>query len=459
MNPGEFEGIWTNCPSCKQGYQNDLRLATSAGFMNYIEEKDMSPDMKAFLRVESHMSFLSGLRDACHLDETYIEEGSQLANKILKRLLPKIQKNALVPQQRKLEQEAVLHGGLSYFAEKNGDYEAALAAEKRSRELFEILASGAIPLMYDQDYEGELESIVNLNDLCRGIKSCLTYLSCIKAKIAFVQDDIDRIEEELLAKEEKVEGEEEEVQKVKLEKSRRLYELSMRDSGEFSETAISTGVKYAKLLYTTSVVKSERLATKLFENSKRIFGTDHWVTGRAEEVYEMTTHRGVLLPHPDHGMVEFDVLGWDMKEDCYILTPPASAEDEENPAHDLYKKFIGKPLVMPRRSCILSKVVPVIVFGLPPGPLYHLNNKIGENITCSFSKDSTEPSFISSYLVQFEDEDLEDCEVPPGCVLILTSKLPPENARIKFDFRPTQGDAVDKTPASSESIETTSQQT
>mmetsp|Transcript_2457 Transcript_2457/g.4450 ORF Transcript_2457/g.4450 Transcript_2457/m.4450 type:complete len:423 (-) Transcript_2457:282-1550(-) len=422
MNPGDFAEIWTSCPNCNQSYENDLGLATSAGFMNYIEEKDdVSPDlqmkgMKAWLRVESNMTFLTGLRNACHLDESYIEEGRQISNKILKRLLPKIQKSTLPPQQRKLELEADLHGNdLAFFAEKNGDYEAALAAGKRARELFEILASGAIPLIYEQDYE---------------------------AKIAFVQDDNDRMKEEMGANKEKgEEEEEEELQKVKLAKSRRLYELAMRDSGEFSATAFFKGVNYAELLYKSSVVKSVRLATKLFEDSKRIFGTDHWVTYRAEGVYDMTTRCCVSVRHPDRGVVEFDVVGWDKDEDCYALIPPESADDEEHPSHDLYKELTGKAVYTPRRHCILTQVVPVIVFGLPPGPLYHYNNKIGETKTFRMSEDSTESNFISCYMIQFEDEDLEDCEVPPGCVLVLP-KLPPE-------MPDTKGDSVDKAPASS----------
>lgn len=163
MDAGEFAGIWTTCPNCHQSYENDLELATSAGFLNYIEEMDM-PDqqLKTFLRVEAHMTLLYGLKSACHLDESCMEEGRQVANKILKRLLPKLEKSTLVPQQRRLELDADLHRmGISYFAEVKGDYEAALAANKRARECFEILASGAIPLCYDQDYEGELESIEN----------------------------------------------------------------------------------------------------------------------------------------------------------------------------------------------------------------------------------------------------------------------------------------------------------
>lgn len=255
-----------------------------------------------------------------------------------------------------------------------------------------------------------------------------------------MQDDIDRMKEEMGANKEKGEEEEEELQKVKLAKSRRLYELSMRDSGEFSATSFCKGVNYAELLYKSSVVKSVRLATKLFEDSKRIFGTDHWVTDRAEGVYEMTTCCCVSVGHPDRGLVEFEVVGWDKDEDCYALIPPESADDEEHPSHDLYKELIGKAVYTPRRHCILSRVVPVIVFGLPPGPLYHYNNKIGETTTFGMSEDSTDPNFISCYMIQFEDEDLEDCEVPPGCVLVLP-KLPPE-------MPDTKGDSVYKAPAS-----------
>lgn len=159
LDPGQFAGIWTSCPNCHQGYENDLDLATAAGFVNYIEEKDIrDQQMKAFLRVEANMLFMNSLRCAYHLDESYVKEARQVCNKIQKRLLPKIQKSNFVPQQRKLEIDADLHrGGISFFAQEEGDYEAALAAEKRARELFEVLASGAIPLIYDQDYEGEFE--------------------------------------------------------------------------------------------------------------------------------------------------------------------------------------------------------------------------------------------------------------------------------------------------------------
>ena len=170
LNPGEFAGIWTSCPNCHQSYENDLDLATAAGFVNYIEEKDI-PDqqMKPFLRVEANMIFMSSLKGACHLDESYIKEARQVCNKIKQRLLPKIQKSTLVPQQRKLELDADLHrNGISFFARKEGDYEAALAAKKRARELFEVLASGAIPLTYDQDYEGEFKCIENLYDQING---------------------------------------------------------------------------------------------------------------------------------------------------------------------------------------------------------------------------------------------------------------------------------------------------
>lgn len=163
IDPGGFGGIWTSCPNCYQNYENELYLATAAGYVNYVEGTDMEQELKDFVRIEAHMAFLSGLRGACHLNESYIKEGRQMCNKIKQRLLPKLQKSTLVPQQRRLELDADLHrNGISFFAWLKDDYEAALAAKKRARELFEILASGAIPLIYDQDYEGKLESIESL---------------------------------------------------------------------------------------------------------------------------------------------------------------------------------------------------------------------------------------------------------------------------------------------------------
>lgn len=250
----------------------------------------------------------------------------------------------------------------------------------------------------------------------------------------------------------KVEGEE--VDNVKLEKSRRLYELMIRDRGESSATTIAKGVKYADLLYKFSVVKSARLATKLFENSKRIFGIDHQITEEAEEVYKMTTYCCASLLHSTLGMVKFDVLGWVMEKDYYLLKPPIEfADDEEHPAHDMYKEIMekGGAFYMHRCSCILSTRVPVIVVGLPEGPLHHLNNKVGETRLFTISEDPSDPNVLCSYTIQFEDDDLEDCEVHPEYVVALT-KLPPENATIKIEMpapNSNVNDVVDEAPASS----------
>ncbi len=93
----------------------------------------------------------------------------------------------------------------------------------------------------------------------------------------------------------------------------------------------------------------------------------------------MTSHCGLSIFHLDYGLVAFDILGWDMRLDCYLLKPPPPeyVDDEEQPAYDLYKKIPGE-FHAPRRRCILSQVAPVIVSGLPEGPQYHLNNKVGE---------------------------------------------------------------------------------
>ena len=149
--------MWTRCPNCHHAYENDLGLALSAGFVKYFEEKEIVGPVKDLFRLESHVSLMNGLRSAVHLDESLNEELEQVANKILKRLLPKVKKSTLVPTQRQLEVEAdVRRSGLSFFAEKRGDYDAALEHEKRAHELFVLLESGAIELLYEQDYEGAL---------------------------------------------------------------------------------------------------------------------------------------------------------------------------------------------------------------------------------------------------------------------------------------------------------------
>ena len=153
----------------------------------------------------------------------------------------------------------------------------------------------------------------------------------------------------------------------------------------------------------------------------------------------MTTYCCASLLHSTLGFVKFDVLSWDIQRDCYVLKPPPEfADDEEHPAHDLYKEIGDKApgvFFMPRRVCILATRVPIIVFGLPEGPLHHLNNKVGETKSFSISEDPSERSrsLVSSYEIQFEDDDLDDCEVPSECVAALT-KLPAENATIKIEM-------------------------
>ena len=157
MNTGDFEGMWTQCPTCQHAYENYLGLALSAGWAKYVEEKEIvDSQMKNLLRLESHMSLMMGLKGAVHLDDSHFDELGQVANTIIKQLLPKVEKSTLLPQQHKLEVEAdVRRLGLSYFAEENGDYDAALEHQKRAHELFGLLESGAIELLYEQDYEGE----------------------------------------------------------------------------------------------------------------------------------------------------------------------------------------------------------------------------------------------------------------------------------------------------------------
>ena len=153
MSPGEWCSKWTICPNCNQPYDNDLGLALSAGYVQYIEEKEGLFDLKGFVLTESYMALLTGLRCA---DDSYFEDLEQVADKILKELLPNMVDNPICPQQRLLEVEADLRRmTLSYIARKKRDYAAAIKCEERARDLFQVLSSGAVELIYElSDYEG-----------------------------------------------------------------------------------------------------------------------------------------------------------------------------------------------------------------------------------------------------------------------------------------------------------------
>ena len=133
----------------------------------------------------------------------------------------------------------------------------------------------------------------------------------ILAKVAFIEENIGQLQkfmendgDDNQVEEKDKEGEEE--RRVLLEKNRRLYELSKRDGGEFSTSAIIQGINYADLLHSHSIVKSSRLIQKLYSDAKRIFGPEHSVTKKAEAKMETITHLGCSILEPIHGLMKFD---------------------------------------------------------------------------------------------------------------------------------------------------------
>jgi len=400
--------------------------------VQYIEQKEGLFHIRDFLIVESYMTLLNGLKDAVHIDDSYFEEMEQVADKIIKRFLPNVKKaTSIVPQQRQVELEADLHRiGLSFIATTNGDYAAAIKYDRHAISLFQLLISGAIDITYEcSDYEGEFSLIDCVHPMIECLLTQQITILIFLAKVAFIEEDIAQLQKFMEnggddnQVEEKVkEGEEE--GRVLLEKYRRLYELSKRDGGEFSTSAITQGINYADLLHSHSVVKSSRLIKKLYSDSKRIFGPEHWVTEKAEEKLEVITHLSCSILEPIHGLMKFDVLAYDKKEDSYLLRVPDSdsINEEEGSENDRYKDMRNKTMVSPRRLCILTQIVPVAVMGLPQGPLEHLNGKIGETNKVFFSEEEEETvdsNIVRCYTIQFEDDNLDDCEVPPGNVLML----------------------------------------
>lgn len=152
------------------------------------------------------------------------------------------------------------------------------------------------------------------------------------------------------------------------------------------------------------------------------------MTEEAEEKLEVITHLSCSVLSLPHGMLEFDVLAYDAKEDCYFLKVPDSdsINEEEGSENDRYKDMRNKTIYSPRRRCILSQRVPVIVGGLPQGPLEHLNGEIGETKMFTFSTiegETDDPNMLRCYTIQFEIDNIDDCEVPPGNVLMMAPQV------------------------------------
>jgi len=144
------------------------------------------------------------------------------------------------------------------------------------------------------------------------------------AKIAIIEEDIDKFQKFLENGSEQAEEDEEKLDLAELERSRRLYELSKRECGEFSVQATNRGIRYASALNLHSNVKASKLIKKLYADSKRIFGPEHSVTEKAKEKMEDITHLGCSILSLPHGFLNFDVLAYDAKEDCYLLKVPDS---------------------------------------------------------------------------------------------------------------------------------------
>ena len=156
--------MWCVCPNCHRDYGGPLSVALAAGYLKQIMEVGskslVGKNCHNLLLCEAHKEFNDILIEADKFQALYLDEIWHLSNRILKKLIPKIQTNYL-PRQRQLELEADLHnGGLSYYAEMKEDYETAIELKKRALELFELLNSGAIELSYEQDYEGEKDLVL-----------------------------------------------------------------------------------------------------------------------------------------------------------------------------------------------------------------------------------------------------------------------------------------------------------
>ena len=143
------------------------------------------------------------------------------------------------------------------------------------------------------------------------------------------------------------------------------YENNLNSLGINSEATILAGLNYAQLLCNANYfISAERLITKLVTISRRVNGSNHKTTMRANKLLGHSKVRCVaLLPvYKPFQALRYDNDG----EICVIrgpITEPRNVEDKRT-------YHIANKLVIPCAGC------PVIFHGMVSAS--HLNGKLGE---------------------------------------------------------------------------------
>ena len=178
----------------------------------------------------------------------------------------------------------------------------------------------------------------------------------------------------------------------------------------------------------------------MLQGTKQIFGPDHHVTIKVHNGCESLTHRSLAVIHPS-GVLDFDVVDYNRQHDSYVLKPPDSYSNDME--EKKYERFRGGKLPVPRYMCALSECVPVVVFGIPKGPLHHLNGKFGQTLEWGSSSNAEilcMPYLLEDYLIRFEDDELEETYIPPANVLMLMKGLPPADSTDLSDIIPSENE-------------------
>ena len=354
----DFVDPWRGCPGCKQRYQNELAIDLAEQFVSFVEEKHPQKHLDALLM--KLFALLQGGPDRLRPQQK--KEANQVASKMLSIIeRMKVAEPPPLPKDTLCFFEARVYTCLGDIAVGEGTKESAKTASGYYEKCRDIC-----------DQIGDAEGV--------------TFAESNIAQTKYMCEGMS------------IENNEE-----TLKKQQTLHKHLLEKCGQENIETTTTGLNLAVCLkHAHHGIEAERLTTKLVAISKRVLGSDHNVTKRAESLLFNFQERFVGLVGAD-GIQSFQALRYEEDGEKCVLQGPVA-----NP------RYIPAEKTFPVASTYLMfcQGTPVICHGFKMST--HLNGKIGD--LRPLQKES------GNAAVHFDDESLE-----PHLVV-------PKNMRILFDL-------------------------
>ena len=332
---------WRKCNNCKQLFHNQLAIDLASACLSFAEATYGHPDSSKWdkMKVTAALRLkISAIFDATNDNH----------NETLQPVIPLI--NNLLSMVNRTKKDLNMSRWIhmprhseeyQYYKMMCGTYEA-FAYTQLGRML-----SGETKIIHYKKARA-IYNLVGMKDDVQQMDTLISVLTAEKQAVnkqaAYDSDAITNSE---------------------LEAIKKMYELTLRTRGMYSEVAIKIGLTYAEgLRGDNHSIGAERLVTKLATISRRVHGPDHKITIKAVELLDIFKLRGVIVL-PD--CKQFQALRYENDGEICIVTGPITKPrqiEEERIYH------IENNLLIPNLGC------PVICHGLVSAS--HLNGELGE---------------------------------------------------------------------------------